>query len=143
MTNEEVREAISSKCDEIKDVLLAKNTAYGNSALDPIRIFSQCDALEQIKVRIDDKLSRVKRGQAAGEDIKFDLVGYLILLIVGEQIIDKSIQEYLDNKEKPAKLTKEDVIEILQNMAGYSYRDVAEALIEKIGPECFGGSDYP
>jgi hypothetical protein len=69
--------------------------------------------------------------------------GPLVELPSPSESIAKSIQEYLDNKEKPAKLTKEDVIEILQNMAGYSYRDVAEALIEKIGPECFGGSDYP
>lgn len=39
-------------------MLLAKNAAYGNSALEPVRIFSKADPTEQIRVRIDDKLSR-------------------------------------------------------------------------------------
>jgi hypothetical protein len=31
-------------------------------------------------VRIDDKLSRIARGQAAGEDVILDLAGYLAIL---------------------------------------------------------------
>ena len=48
MTNEEVRQAITQKCDLFKERLLGKNTAYGNSALDPVRIFSQADPIEQL-----------------------------------------------------------------------------------------------
>lgn len=70
---------ISEVCDEIKELLLAKNKAYGNSALDPVRIFSKASAIEQINVRIDDKLSRLVRGHAVGEDVEFDLIGYLVL----------------------------------------------------------------
>jgi len=51
-----VIEAIQKTCDEIKEFLLKKNQAYGNSAADPVRIFSKVDSLEQINVRIDDKL---------------------------------------------------------------------------------------
>lgn len=74
------RDAIMEECDEIKAMLVAKNAAYGNSAFDPIRIFSRTDAEEQIRVRIDDKISRLKRGSAAGEDTEMDLLGYLVLL---------------------------------------------------------------
>jgi hypothetical protein len=63
-------------------MLLAKNEAYGNSALDPLRIFSRAEPDELIRVRLDDKLSRIARGQAAGEDVEADLLGYLILLRV-------------------------------------------------------------
>lgn len=63
----------------IRDMLVAKNAAYGNSALDPVRIFSAADPLAQIDVRIDDKLSRIKRGHDAGEDVERDLIGYLVL----------------------------------------------------------------
>lgn len=70
---------------EIGDMLKAKNAAYGNSALDPIRIFSRADTIEQLHVRIDDKLSRVKRGSAAGEDVVRDLVGYFVLLIIARE----------------------------------------------------------
>ncbi len=78
-TMEQMQEAITRECDEIKGMLLAKNAAYGNSAADPVRIFSKVNAVEQINVRMDDKLSRIARGKAAGEDAEFDLLGYLIL----------------------------------------------------------------
>ena len=74
-----MEDAITAVCDEIKDLLIMKNKAYGNSAADPVRIFSRVDAIEQINVRIDDKLSRIARGEQAGEDTELDLIGYLIL----------------------------------------------------------------
>jgi hypothetical protein len=43
-------------------MLLEKNAKYGNSALEPIRCFSRADPVEQIRVRLDDKLSRLMRG---------------------------------------------------------------------------------
>ena len=52
---------ISATCDEIKEMLLAKNRRYGNSALEPVRIFSKASAYEQILVRLDDKLSQIGR----------------------------------------------------------------------------------
>lgn len=66
----------------IGNFLVRKNAAYGDSALDPVRIFSRASTEEQILVRLDDKLSRLKRGSAAGEDVILDLAGYLILLMV-------------------------------------------------------------
>lgn len=67
--------------DEIKDLLLSKNRKYGNSALEPTRIFSKADNIEQIRVRIDDKLSRiVSAPENEDEDVINDLIGYLFLL---------------------------------------------------------------
>lgn len=64
-------------------MLLAKNAAYGDSALSPLRVFSSADTAEQLRVRIDDKLSRLARGsEFAGDDTVLDLIGYLILLRV-------------------------------------------------------------
>jgi hypothetical protein len=75
-----LREIIGQVCDEVKQFLLDKNKAYGNSAGDPVRIFSKVDTLEQINVRIDDKLSRIARGsEYQGDDTELDLIGYLIL----------------------------------------------------------------
>lgn len=51
---------IEKTCDEIKQLLLEKNRKYGDSALNPVRIFAKSDATEQLKVRIDDKLNRLK-----------------------------------------------------------------------------------
>jgi hypothetical protein len=68
----------------VRELLVQKNAAYGDSALNPVRIFSKADPTEQIRVRIDDKLSRLVRGEAAGEDVLQDLLGYLLLLEVAE-----------------------------------------------------------
>lgn len=83
---DEVQRLIAAECDALKAMLLAKNRAYGNSALRPLRIFSKADPIEQIKVRIDDKLSRLARGAAAGEDVERDLLGYLVLLRVSRKM---------------------------------------------------------
>lgn len=71
---------IIQECDKIKAMLLEKNRKYGNSAINPKRIFSKADDVEQINVRIDDKLSRIESGQVdEDEDVELDLIGYLIL----------------------------------------------------------------
>ena len=71
---------IKQVCKEIKKLLLTKNKAYGNSAAEPINIFAKTDPMEQINVRIDDKLNRIKKGnEYAGDDTELDLIGYLIL----------------------------------------------------------------
>ena len=79
-----VQEDIEIVCNSIKDLLISKNKKYGNSALEPKRIFSRSDAMEQIKVRIDDKLSRIATSgtEGADEDTLQDLIGYLVLLKV-------------------------------------------------------------
>ena len=76
-------------------MLEEKNIKYGNSVGDPLRIFSKASVLEQIRVRIDDKLSRIFRGENDDEDTIFDLVGYLILYIMyrDEEKIEKKIKE--------------------------------------------------
>lgn len=74
---------ISMICDQVKELLLEKNKKYGDSALNPARVFSQASPVEQILVRIDDKLNRIKQGAgllANDEDVIMDLIGYLVLL---------------------------------------------------------------
>jgi hypothetical protein len=77
---------ILNTCLSIAHLLINKNISYGNSALDPARIFSTADSKEQLKVRIDDKLNRVKNNQGfAGDNDIDDLIGYLILLKISNQ----------------------------------------------------------
>ena len=78
-------ESITKKVKEIETLLLEKNRKYGDSALNPCRIFSKADAVEQIKVRIDDKLKRLQNEQNdEDEDVVKDLVGYLVLLMIAK-----------------------------------------------------------
>jgi len=72
--------------DSIEKMLIEKNRKYGNSALEPLGVFSQLSAKEGLLVRIDDKLKRIKNGslERDDEDVVNDLIGYLILLkIIG------------------------------------------------------------
>ena len=83
MAMNETESKISVVCDDIKELLIYKNKKYGNSALQPNRIFSKCSATEQLLVRIDDKLNRIMKGAgllANDEDVVNDLIGYLVLL---------------------------------------------------------------
>lgn len=71
---------------EVSDLLIAKNKSYGDSALNPTRVFSKTDAVEQLLVRIDDKLSRIKNGHDwPGDNDIDDLIGYLILLKIAKE----------------------------------------------------------
>jgi hypothetical protein len=63
----------------LRSMLIAKNQAYGDSALNPVRIFSKADPMEQLLVRLDDKLSRIARGSSMGEDVVNDIIGYLLI----------------------------------------------------------------
>lgn len=68
------------------DELVAKNEAYGNSALDPVRIFSKADRMEQLNIRLDDKISRVARGhEYPGDDTLKDIVGYATLILIARE----------------------------------------------------------
>jgi hypothetical protein len=69
----------------VSELLAEKNRAYGDSVANPVRIFSASAADEGVRVRIDDKLSRIARGQAAGEDVLTDLCGYVALLAAMEE----------------------------------------------------------
>ena len=86
MTLTESEMKISGICDDIKELLIHKNRKYGNSALKPCRVFSKSSPVEQLLVRIDDKLNRIMQGAgllAEDEDVVNDLIGYLILLKIG------------------------------------------------------------
>lgn len=81
--HEKFCQAVDIVLTEFGEMLKAKNKKYGNSALHPIRVFSKADAKEQIKVRLDDKISRLIRGQTKDdEDVYLDLTGYLILFMI-------------------------------------------------------------
>lgn len=74
---------------EIEDLLVEKNESYGNSALEPLSVFSKLSASERLDVRIDDKLNRLYSGKDYGqEDTVTDLLGYLVLKKVEERLED-------------------------------------------------------
>ncbi len=75
-------EQVYKVLSEITEMLIDKNDKYGNSALEPLGVFSQLSPKEGLLVRIDDKLKRIKNGSIDkdDEDVINDLIGYLVLL---------------------------------------------------------------
>jgi hypothetical protein len=69
----------------LAEELMHKNIAYGDSALAPMRVLAKSDLVEQILVRMDDKLNRLIKGDAGDEDVLFDFVGYWVLLQIAKQ----------------------------------------------------------
>jgi hypothetical protein len=83
----EVQLAIVCACEELCAMLIQKNQSYGNSALEPLRMFSKASPREQLLVRVDDKLSRLVYGsEFPGDDTIVDLAGYLVLLLAHDRM---------------------------------------------------------
>ena len=91
--------AIKEIITEVKDLLIEKNRAYGDSAINPSNIFSNGDALDSLGARIDDKLMRIKNTGITDEteDTLIDLIGYLVLYKVA--IIKEKVDEFESEKE--------------------------------------------
>lgn len=67
----------------VAETVVQKNVSYGDSALNPIRVFSKSGRMEQLFVRLDDKLSRVQRGsEYPGDDTLRDIIGYCTLILI-------------------------------------------------------------
>jgi len=76
------KELIDAEYERLRVRSQEKNLSYNDSALHPIRIFSKLGPDEGMRVRLDDKLSRLTSDNwdAFDENPIDDLVGYLILL---------------------------------------------------------------
>ena len=85
------KEKIKQTIKEIEKLLLDKNEQYGDSAMKPIGLFARGNPEDLIRVRIDDKLSRLALGNdsiESDEDIVLDLAGYLVLLLIAMRDIE-------------------------------------------------------
>ena len=71
---------------DVADMVEEKGRSYGDSVGKPLRVFSRAGVTEGIRVRLDDKLSRIANGSTFKGDNDFkDFVGYLALLAVTEE----------------------------------------------------------
>jgi len=89
------RDNIEIKCRELKELLLRKNDAYGDAALQPLGVFSSCKSSEGIKIRLDDKLKRIANAGLVKdtEDTLIDIAGYIILLMIAKDNENNNIQK--------------------------------------------------
>lgn len=73
---------IVETCESVAAMLTDKNKKYGDSALNPINVFSKAPPGESLVARIDDKLARIKNNDDLLRDDIMDITGYLILLMI-------------------------------------------------------------
>ena len=78
------QQEIKQVCTSMQELLLEKNKRYGNSALQPVGIFSRQDSGESIKIRLDDKIGRIQNSNELRKNDVADLIGYLVLLAISE-----------------------------------------------------------
>ena len=78
------RQDVVNQWLEMSTFLKQKNDSYGSSILNPIRVFStNISTREQILVRMDDKVSRIVRGNSSVDsmyDTVKDFLGYVVHL---------------------------------------------------------------
>lgn len=87
--------------DAMKDLLLYKNNKYGDSAINPLCIFTKhiksVDAkTAAILVRIDDKISRVKNADELRTNDVADILGYCTLLLISMGVTPEDIAKFKD-----------------------------------------------
>ena len=94
------KDKIKIKCKELESLLIDKNNKYGDSALDPLHIFSSCNASTSIKVRLDDKLKRIANAGIVEdtEDTLIDIAGYIILLMIAKDEESNNIPRHKAHK---------------------------------------------
>lgn len=94
----ETQQKIIEMTDAMRDLLLYKNKKYGDSALNPKRIFYKGTTLSSILIRLDDKLSRVMENNDKLPRINdvADIIGYCVLLLIGMGATVEDIQKLMD-----------------------------------------------
>lgn len=93
----DTQEKIKEMCDSIKDLLLYKNEMYGDSAINPEKIFYKGDNTTSILVRLNDKISRIKHNKddPRVNDVA-DVIGYCILLLISMGVNKNEIDSLKD-----------------------------------------------
>ena len=84
--------------DGMKQLLLYKNTKYGDSAINPKKIFYKGDSTNSILIRLDDKIGRVMSNpddKPRVNDVA-DIIGYCTLLLVSMNITSEDLKKFMD-----------------------------------------------
>lgn len=92
----ESQKKIIEVCDSMKDLLLYKNEKYGDSALNPNNIFYKGDSTNSIKIRLDDKIGRIRNCEETRINDVCDVIGYCTLLLISIGAEKKDIEKLKD-----------------------------------------------
>ena len=84
--------------DGMKSLLLYKNKKYGDSAINPKKIFYKGDSTNSILIRLDDKIGRVMSNpddKPRVNDVA-DIIGYCTLLLVSMNVTSEDLKKFMD-----------------------------------------------
>lgn len=98
MTQEEFDNAKKLVIGSIGNTLIEKNTCYGNAALAPVGVFYKGGATDSILIRLDDKYSRILNSEILRVNDVYDMLGYLFLLAISEEMFKTNEKEGFDKK---------------------------------------------
>lgn len=90
---------IKNLCDKISEILIYKNKMYGNSVLEPKQIFYKGGYVDNILMRLDDKIGRIAN-TSGGNPIRVndivDIIGYLVLLLIAKNVGYSELEKLKD-----------------------------------------------
>lgn len=90
---------IVNYCSKISEILIYKNKMYGNSILEPKQIFYKGGYVDNILMRLDDKIGRIAN-TSGGNPIRVndivDIIGYLILLLIAKNVGYSELEKLKD-----------------------------------------------
>lgn len=94
----ETQKKITELLDGMKELLLYKNQKYGDSAINPKKIFYKGDSTNSILIRLDDKLGRVMSNTEEKPRVNdvADIIGYCTLLLISMGVTPEDIAKFKD-----------------------------------------------
>lgn len=94
----DTQQKIMDVLDGMKNLLLYKNRKYGDSAINPKKIFYKGDSTNSILIRLDDKIGRVMSNpddKPRVNDVA-DIIGYCTLLLVSMGVTSENLKKFMD-----------------------------------------------
>ena len=92
------QEKIVDVLDGMEDLLLYKNSKYGDSAINPKKIFYKGDSTNSILIRLDDKIGRVMSNPDEKPRVNdvCDIIGYCTLLLISMGVTSEDLIKFKD-----------------------------------------------
>ncbi len=92
------QQKIKDVLEGMKNLLLYKNRKYGDSAINPKKIFYKGDSTNSILIRLDDKLGRVMSNTEEKPRVNdvADIIGYCTLLLISMGVTSEDLKKFMD-----------------------------------------------
>ena len=94
----DTQQKIKDILEGMESLLLYKNQKYGDSALNPKKIFYKGNSTNSILIRLDDKIGRVMSNTEEKPRVNdvCDIIGYCTLLLISMGVTAEDIEKFKD-----------------------------------------------